>query len=83
MAKGWDGERKGCCDAARCGAACERGLRFVNICINGLAARAPGVLMKFAVDIKQQGVTNVVKGEEIISKDAGEVEPGLGTSQEV
>lgn len=59
------------------GAVCKRGLLFVNICINDLSARAPSMLMKLAVDIKLQGVMNIVEGKEIISKDAVEVEPGL------
>lgn len=64
------------------GAVCERGLLFVNICINDVSARAPSMLMKFAVDIKLQGVMNIVEGKEIISKDVIEVEPRLEISQE-
>ena len=55
-------------------------LLFVNACANDLSAPAPGVVMRLAVDIKRQGVGNA-EGEEIVSKDAGEVEPGLGTLQ--
>lgn len=40
------------------------------------------MLMKFAVDIKLQGVMNIVEGKEIITKDTVEVEPGLEISQE-
>lgn len=42
-------------------------LPFVNICINNRAAPAPSVLMQFTVDIKLQGVRNIVEGKEIIS----------------
>lgn len=42
-------------------------LPFVNICINDRAAPAPSVLMQFTVDIKLQGVRNIVEGKEIIS----------------
>ena len=77
--KGLDAKQQG---VEQRGAVCKRGLLFVNICINDLSARAPGMLMKFAVDIKRQGVMNVVEGKEIISKDVVEVEPGLEISQE-
>lgn len=64
------------------GAVSKRGLLFVNICINDLSVRAPSMLMKFAVDVKLQGVMNIVEGKQIISKDAIEVEPRLEISQE-